>query len=167
MSLPLLVALFVAAVLLHNAEEAIWLPAWSKHAGRWHPGVGPVEFRFAAVLLSVLLIASAVAGIASGPRSAAAYLLFGYVFAMTANAVVPHAAVTLASRRYMPGTATGLALNLPLGCLVLRSALADGWVSLRAIAVVAPAVTVVLILAIPLLFSLGRLLFSRAPSKQA
>ena len=28
--------LFPAAITVHNLEEAIWLPAWSRTAGRWH-----------------------------------------------------------------------------------------------------------------------------------
>lgn len=28
--------LFPIVVTLHNAEEAIWFPDWTKRAGRWH-----------------------------------------------------------------------------------------------------------------------------------
>ena len=159
MTLPVLAALFIGGVLLHNAEEARWLPAWSGRAGRWHPKVGPREFRFAVTVLSAILVAVALAAASEGPGSAAAYLFFGYVFAMAANAVMPHLVGSLATRSYMPGTGTGLGLNLPVGAWLLQRGLAEGWVALGTLAWVAPAVALSLVAAIPLLFALGRRLF--------
>jgi len=156
MPISALAAIFVMAVLLHNAEEALWLPRWSANAGRWHSPVGAREFRFAVSALSVLLIAIAVAAMASGPRSVAAYLFFGYTFAMAANALIPHLAASLVLRKYMPGTATGLFLVLPLGCCLLYRAVRESWADPAALAWIAPAVSLGLVAAIPLLFSLGR-----------
>ena len=162
MTVSALVALFVLAVLLHNAEEALWLPRWSARAGRWYRPVGAAPFRFAAAALSALVIAVAVAGLVWGPHSLPAYLMFGLVFAMSANALFPHLAATLVMRRYMPGTATGVLLNLPLGCLLLQRAVAQDWVSPNTLAWSAPTVAVGLVLAIPVLFTLGRHLFPEA-----
>lgn len=53
MSMRGLVAVFVLAVLLHNVEEALWLPAWSSSAGRWHAPVSGPEFGFAVSVLSL------------------------------------------------------------------------------------------------------------------
>lgn len=159
-----LIVLFVAAVLLHNAEEATSLPQWSRHAGRWHPGVGDAEFRFAAVVLSGALVVSAILATHAGPGSRAAYVFFGYVFAMVVNAVVPHLAATIARRAYMPGTATGLLLNLPLGSALLYRGVSEGWVAIDRFAWVAPAVSLTLLASIPVLFAIGRRLFDSATS---
>lgn len=114
MTLSGLAVLFVMAVLAHNLEEAIWLPAWSQRHSRWHQAVSAGEFRFGVGLLSALLIGVAILAFATGPGSVAAYIFFGYVFAMAANAIVPHLLATLLLRTYMPGTATGVLFNLPL-----------------------------------------------------
>jgi hypothetical protein len=46
--------LFPLVITLHNAEEALWLPGWSKRAGRWRHPVAPGVFRFAVVILTLL-----------------------------------------------------------------------------------------------------------------
>jgi hypothetical protein len=45
---------------------------------------------------------------------------------MVANAFVPHLVATIAARRYAPGTATAVLLNLPLGSLLLYQSLKNG-----------------------------------------
>ncbi len=160
MTVGVLSTTFVLAVLLHNAEEAIFLPAWSQHAARWHRPVGRSEFRFAVTALSLLLVVVAAFAIHQGPNSLSAYLFFGYVFAMTANAIVPHLAATLALRRYMPGTASGLLLNLPIGIYLLHEAVVQRWVAPSSLLWVAPAVGIALAASIPLFLAVGRLLSS-------
>ncbi len=156
MTLTGLSVAFVAAVLLHNAEEALFLPAWSRHADRWYRPVGAWEFRFAAVVLSLVLIAIAWLAVALGPRSVGAYLFLGFVFAMAVNAIVPHLALTVVQRRYMPGTATGMLLNLPLGACVLREAVHQRWVAAGTLAWSAPVVAIALGSSLPLLLAAGR-----------
>ncbi|MFO1280873.1 MAG: HXXEE domain-containing protein [Burkholderiales bacterium] len=151
-----LFAPFVVGVLVHNAEEALWLPRWSTSAGRWHRGVGAAEFRFGAVVLSAALVVVALLAAHFGPRSIAATVFFGAVFAMVANALVPHLVVSLATRRYMPGTATGLLLNLPLGGLLLHRGVAEQWIDVATIVWAGPLVALGLVASIPLLFALGR-----------
>ncbi len=43
---------FVIAVAIHNLEEAMYLPAWSRPAGHWHAPVAETEFRFAVAVLT-------------------------------------------------------------------------------------------------------------------
>ena len=174
-----LVWFFVIGALVHNAEEALYLPAWSRRLAAEH-GCGlradekrrlpawsrrfgplrrpvpPAPFRFAVAVLSLLLVAAAAAATLQGPLSLGAYLFSGYVFAMVANVFVPHLAATIALRRYMPGTATALALDLPLGVLCLRRALSSGFVRPAAFVVAAAAATLVLAASIPALLALGR-----------
>ena len=121
MSLAVLAWLFSLGVVAHNIEEALYLPAWSTTAGRWYAPVGTREFAFAATVLSLVLVALAAAAISAGSQSIWAYLFTGYVFTMVANVFVPHALGTIALRRYIPGTATALLLNLPLvACFLSR-----------------------------------------------
>jgi len=124
--------LFPLVVSLHNAEEAIAFPGWSGGFGRrWHGSVTPGVFRFAAAVLSLLAIAVTWMSVISGRQTVWTYLAFGYIAAMLVNVLVPHVAATIALRRYVPGVATAVLLNLPVlteggirfwleGCGVLR-----------------------------------------------
>ncbi len=154
---------FCVAVTLHNLEEAIYLPAWSARAGRFHVAVGAEEFRFAVGLLTALAWIVAGAALWAGKDSVAAYLLCGYALAMVANVVVPHLAACVALRAYAPGTATALAFNLPAGALVMHVGLREGYIAFARFVWVGPAVALALAAAIPLLFALGRRL-ARKPS---
>lgn len=161
MSLSLLGWLFAGGVLLHNLEEALLLPAWSLHAGRWHRPVGPGKFRFAAAILTALVFAATWLASAGGPGSPGAYLLAGYALAMALNALFPHLAASLLLRCYAPGTATALLLNLPMGGWLVRRSLAEGCVQLRVFALTGPLTVLALLASIPLLFALGRLISRR------
>jgi hypothetical protein len=148
--------LFTVGVLAHNIEEALFLPRWSASAGRWHVPVGPTEFRFAVAVLSAALLAIVGAASVTGPGTLAAYLPSGYVLAMLVNVVVPHLITTIATGRYMPGTATAIVFNLPLGCLFLKRALAENFIELKVFAWAGPVIAFAIAASIPLLFALGR-----------
>lgn len=158
MRLQSLSALFVGAVLLHNLEEAIWLPGWSPSDGGWHQPVTPVVFGFSVAVLSLLLMLLAWRSWLSGPQSISTYLYAGYVFAMVANAAVPHLVGTIWSGSYMPGTATAVVLNAPLGGWLLVRLHASQQVSLRRMCWVGPLVAAGLLASIPFLFFIGGLL---------
>lgn len=156
MTLQALAWLFTAGVVLHNAEEALFLPAWSsRRRGRWRPSVERGAFRFAVVVLTLLLVAIAAAASVAGADSPWAYLLAGYVFAMVANVFVPHVLGSVLLRSYVPGTATALAFNLPLGLLFLQRALAEGFVRWETLVWVAPATALALAALVPLLLLAG------------
>jgi len=151
---------FTAAVLVHNAEEAAFLPRWSRSAARWYRPVSDSEFRFAVGVLSAFFLALTFAAtLAVAPCWLVKHLFAGYVVAMLANALVPHLAATVALRRYMPGTATAWLLVVPLGAVFLHSAVQQGQVELHVLAWVAPTVALVLLAAIPLLLLAGRRLW--------
>ena len=147
--------LATAGVLAHNLEEARRLPAWSRDAGWWYPPVGATEFRFAASVLSFALVAAAAFAHACGPRSLAIHGFAAYLAAMVLNAVT-HAVATVAGRRYMPGTATALLLNLPLGTTFVVRGLREGAVEPITLWYTGALVGAVLLVSIPLLFALGR-----------
>jgi hypothetical protein len=148
-------ALFVVGVLIHNIEELVWLPAWSQSAGQWHQAVATPIFAFAVTVLSVLLISLAFASSRCGPQSVPTYLFAGYVFAMIANALIAHLAASALTRSYVPGTATAVLLNVPIGSILLRRLLVAGDVSLQRMYWWAPLVAICLLVSIPVLFKVG------------
>jgi len=148
--------LFAGAITLHNLEEAIWLPAWSEKAGRWHHEVGAREFRFAVVVLTLLAYVFAWAAVAYGRESFGAYLLSGYALAMLLNVLFPHVAATIIMRRYAPGTLTALFFNLPVTLLLLRQGLQEGYIHLQRLVWAGPLVVAGIMVSIPVLFHLGR-----------
>lgn len=156
MSFSLLGWLFAFGVVIHNTEEALFLPAWSTRAGRWHVKVGAFPFRVAVVVLSTVVIVAAWLFSVSGAHSFGAYFLTGYALAMVLNVLFPHVAATVALQSYAPGTATALLFNLPLGgCLVYR-ALTEGYVEKVVFAVSGPATVAGIIASIPILFAAGK-----------
>jgi hypothetical protein len=156
MSIARLSALFVTVALLHNLEEVIWLPSWSSPVLPWYRPEPQAVFAFGAVILSLLLVGLAFAAQRKGPRTIAAYLFAGYVVAIVINAVLPHLALTLITRSYMPGTLTGMLLNLPIGTWLLRSMLRAGYVQPRTLAWSAPPIALTLVALIAVLFWVGR-----------
>lgn len=147
--------LATAGVLAHNVEEARGLPAWSRDAGWWYPPVGATEFRFAAGVLSLALVAAAASAHACGPRSLAMYGFAAYLAAMVLNAFT-HAVATGVGRRYMPGTLTALLLNLPLGTMFIVRGLREGAVEPATLGYACAIVVAVLLMSMPQLFALGR-----------
>jgi len=156
MSLTALGWLFTLGVLVHNAEEAWRFPAWSARAGRWQVPVAAPVFRFAALVLSGLFVAITLAASFSAAGGVAAYLMAGYALAMVLNVFLPHVLVTVVTRQYMPGTATALLLNLPLGSLYLRQAWSERRVEPHVFGWAGPLVVLAILAVMPLLFALGR-----------
>jgi hypothetical protein len=112
--------MFLLGFTLHNLEEAIWLPEWSKSSGRFHPKVEKNEFHFALIgctTLGYLLTFLALALGQSNPFIK--YLYLGFVMLMSLNSFFPHALATIILRKYAPGTLTGLILNLPIGLYII------------------------------------------------
>jgi len=150
--------LFPIVVTLHNAEEAIWLPGWSKRAGRWHAPVAPGVFRFAVAVLTVLAFVLTWLSATSGKQTVWTYLTFGYIVAMLANVIFPHVVASVALRSYMPGVATAVALNLPAFSLLVVLALREEYVSGWEATAYSVGVSSLLLMSIPALFKLGNIL---------
>jgi hypothetical protein len=75
-----------------------------------------------------------------------------------ANVLIPHVALSLAKRSYMPGVATAVTLNLPVLSLLVMMALKEGYVSGWKAAEYSVGVACLVLLSIPALFKLGRAL---------
>lgn len=161
MNFVLLSWLFALVITLHNVEEGWLLPPWSRSAGRWHQPIGAGEFRCAVGILTVLAYLVVYLATSSDKGSVGNYLLAGYALAMLLNVLFPHTLATIIMRRYAPGTATALLLNLPITVLLLFTAIRGSYIQLTPFLWVGPLVTGCLLGAIPLLFALGRWLFQR------
>ncbi len=152
----LLYFLFPVAITLHNLEEAIWMPAWSKTAGRWHRPVEKIPFRFAVLVLTLLAYLFAYLGLMGGKQSIGIYLLGGYAFLMLSNVFVPHLIAAIWLKKYVPGIVTGLALNLPVCSILLIFILAEGYVSPWPLLMTGALFIIGALLLIPLLFRAGK-----------
>ena len=86
---------------------------------------------------------------------------------MAANAFAPHLVASLALRRHVPGTATGLLLNLPVGAALIAAAAAEGRIAWPTFARVGSMAMVALLAAIRPLFSLGRAWAKRLSGRQS
>lgn len=155
MSFSLLGWLFALGVVIHNTEEALFLPAWSTRAGRRYVQVDAFPFRFAVVVLSAAVIVAAWLSSVSGAHSFGVYFLTGYALAMVLNVLFPHVAATVALRSYAPGTATAVFFNLPLGGYLIYRSLTDGYVEQTIFALAGPGIVIGIIVSIPILFVIG------------
>jgi len=155
MSYCFLACLFTCGVVIHNLEEAVWLPAWSARTGRGHKAVSAASFRFAVTILSLAVLVGTGLAVIGGKHSFGAYFLAGYALAMVFNVFVPHVIVSVALRTYAPGTATALLLNLPLGSWFIYQSLAGGYIKSSVYLISGPFTVLALGVSIPLLFYLG------------
>jgi hypothetical protein len=158
MSFQSLLWFFPIVVTLHNVEEAIWFPEWTRRVRRWPAPVAPGVFRFAVAVFTILAFAVTWLSARSGKQTVWTYLAFGYMVGVLANALIPHIALTLAMRRYMPGVATAVAVNLPVLSLLVVAAIREGYVSGSKAVAYSIGVSAVLLVSIPALFKLGRVL---------
>jgi len=158
MSFQSLQWLFPIAVTLHNGEEALWFPDWSRKAARWPAPVEPGVFGFAVVVFTLLAFVVTWLSVRSGKQTLWTYLYFGYMAAVLANAFIPHIAVSAGTRSYMPGLATATVVNVPVLSLLTWLAVNEGYVSGWKAAEYSACVGGIGLVSIPLLFKLGRVL---------
>ena len=148
--------IFPVVIALHNLEEALWLPAWANRTGFWRAPVSPRTFRFVVAVLTAIVSAITWLSARSGAQTFWTYLMFGCVIATLANAIFPHLALSIATRSYMPGTATAVALNLPVLSFLVAAALSERQVSGWKSVAYAAGVPVLLLVLLGVLFKPGR-----------
>jgi len=112
--------LFLLCFSLHNLEEALWLPAWSRHAERYHKAVGENEFRKAVMAVTAVGYLITFQYFIFQSNEFSKFVYFGFIFMMVVNVVFPHLAAIVVLKRYAPGTLTGLFLNAPVGVYLLN-----------------------------------------------
>jgi hypothetical protein len=147
--------LFPVAVTLHNLEEAVLLPQWSQNAGRWHPPVEKIPFRFAVLILTLFAYVFTYVGIRGGKQSIGVYLLSGYALVMGVNVFFPHLLAAIWLGQYVPGLATGLIFNLPVCSALLFFVLKNGYVSPWPLVITGVLFTVGILVLIRILFKIG------------
>ncbi|WP_094607103.1 hypothetical protein SPSIL_030210 [Sporomusa silvacetica DSM 10669] len=147
--------LFLLAFTLHNLEEGIWLPRWSKHAGKYYSPVSNREFHFALIVITSVGYFITFLFLLFGQTSEAfKYIFLGFVVMMSINSIFPHLLATIVLKRYAPGTLTGLLLNLPIGIAIFINSLETG-MQLHLIIISGVIITVLSIAALRPLFKLG------------
>jgi Protein of unknown function with HXXEE motif len=151
--------LFPIALTLHNLEEAVWLPAWSQHAGFWNLRVNASEFRIAVAVLTFLGFAAAYWAVRSGKQGLGSYVLSGFAFAMLLN-VIFHVAATIGLREYAPGVVTAVFINLPVMSYLLLRMFRERWVTWPKLLLALALVPVTIVFMAPGLFFLGRMVSS-------
>jgi hypothetical protein len=112
--------LFLLGFSLHNIEEALWLPQWSKHARKYHKEVSKNEFAFAVIIVtSIGYLLTFQYFVFSSSYLLSKYVYLGFILMMVANVIFPHLIATMVLKKYAPGTITGILLNAPIGIYIL------------------------------------------------
>lgn len=114
--------IFLLGFSLHNLEEALWLPQWSKFAEKYHHQVTENQFQFAVIVVTIfgyLVTFQYLVWKDFYPFSR--YIYLGFLFMMVGNVIFPHLLATIMLKRYAPGFLTGFLLNGPIGFYLLYS----------------------------------------------
>jgi len=119
--------IFLLGFTIHNLEESIWLPEWSKHAKKFHEPVERNQFIFAVIIVTIIGYLVTVAEIIDNtPGSVFSYIYLGFIGMMGLNTILPHLAATILLKKYAPGLITALLLNLPLSIIIIARYLTAG-----------------------------------------
>jgi hypothetical protein len=131
--------LVVAFASLHNAEEALTMPAYAPLVRERMAGVVPAEIpavtSHLAWFYGALIVASVVPALVvmiavSGPASRTKAWAVLFVQALfLVNVVVPHVPAALLLGGYVPGLLTAVLVELPFSIWFLRRSVRDGAVS--------------------------------------
>ena len=146
---------FPIAITLHNLEEAIWLPAWTKHAKQFHKPIEANVFYFAVIFVTILAYLSTFLAVAFPSSWLWKYIFHGFLGAMILNTIFPHLVSTIILRRYSPGLITGLFLLLPINSIILYQSVLLGHIKLTDIMISILIVSLALLSFLPLFFKIG------------
>ena len=147
--------LFLLAFTLHNIEEGIWLPEWSKYAGKYHPKVLKHEFHFALIVFTSFGYLLTFVNLLYGQSTVAiSYIYTGFLLMMCLNSIFPHLLATIVIKKYAPGTVTGLVLNLPIGAVIISRYVEYG-LMFHILILVTIVISILTIASLQLLFKLG------------
>jgi len=157
--------IFLLGFTLHNLEEAIWLPKWSKYANKYHEPVESDQFVFAVIIITIMgYILTALDLLIRDSGSFIHYIYLGFIGMMGLNSIFPHLAATIVLKKYAPGLVTALFLNLPFSLIIIIGHIQNGinvyyllmWIGL---------VSGLVLFSLRYLFRLGKLLID--PSEQS
>jgi hypothetical protein len=161
MSDPMITAvklLFLLGFTLHNLEESLWLPEWSKYAERFHKPVKRNPFIFAVIVITIFGYLITLADIlVDQPEGMVHYIYLGFIGMMGLNAIFPHLAATVMLKKYAPGLLTGLLLNLPISLIIITHSITQG-VNIFYLVIAVVLVAVATLQSLKHLFRIGEIL---------
>lgn len=147
--------LFLISFTLHNMEEGLWLPRWSKYAGKYHPRISNNEFHFALIVFTSFgYLLTFVSFMYGQSITTIEYIYTGFLLMMCLNSVFPHLLATIVLKKYAPGTMTGLLLNLPIGVVIIIKNVENG-ILFHKLIIVTIIILILTIASLQLLFKLG------------
>ncbi len=147
--------IFLLGFTIHNIEESVWLPEWSKHAKKFHQPVERNQFIFAVIVVTIIGYLVTVAEIIDNTNgSAFSYIYLGFIGMMGLNTIIPHLAATILLKKYAPGLITALLLNLPLSIIII-SRYIDAGINVYYLIIAILAFTVIILSLLKPLFKLG------------
>jgi len=151
--------LFLLGFSLHNIEEALWLPQWSRHARKHHKEVSKNEFTFAVIIVTAIgYLLTFQYFIFASSSALSKYIYLGFILMMVANVIFPHLIATLVLKKYAPGTITGILLNAPIGIYILFKGI-NGNNELVFVIIAGVILAIIFLLLIKQLFKAGKYLF--------
>lgn len=111
--------IFLLGFTLHNIEEAVWLPEWSRYAKKFHEPVERNQFVFAVIVITISgYLLTIIEILYNNPGSILSFAYLGFIGMMGLNAIFPHLIATFQLKRYAPGLITALLLNLPISIII-------------------------------------------------
>ncbi len=108
------------SVCIHNAEEAIRMPAFWQQL-HWNPPVSRRHLWLAMLALDLLAVLLTYFAVKHGRHSVTGHLYMGFVFVLLLN-VMWHVGVMIWYGTYATGVVTAVIFNLPLTVYLLRRA---------------------------------------------
>lgn len=147
--------IFLLGFTIHNIEESVWLPEWSKHAKKFHEPVERNQFIFAVIVVTIIgYLVTAAEIINNTPGSVFTYIYLGFIGMMGLNTILPHLVATILLKKYAPGLITALLLNLPLSIIIIVRYI-DAGINVYYLIAAIVAVTLIILSLLKPLFKLG------------
>ncbi|SNZ04256.1 Protein of unknown function with HXXEE motif-containing protein [Terribacillus aidingensis] len=154
------IGFFLIAFTLHNVEEALYLPAWSKES-KFQKTVEPDVFLFAVTIVTLTAYMTGILYLLWPASLWMQYLQTGLIGAILVNVIMPHAVATAVERKYSPGLVTGVLLLIPSGSLAIVHIFQSAELRILDIVIATVGAGILLIALILLLFALGERIFKK------
>lgn len=152
--------IFLLGFTLHNIEEAIWLPEWSKYAKKFHQPVERNQFVFAVIVISIIgYLLTIIEILDNNSGSIWSYVYLGFVGMMGLNAIMPHLVATILLKKYAPGLITAFLLNLPISIIIITRYVNAG-INVYFVILAIVIVSAVVLLSLKPLFKVGERLIN-------
>jgi len=157
--------IFLLGFTVHNLEEAIWLPKWSKYAKKFHEPVEANQFVFAVIIVTIMgYILTALDIMIGNFGSIVNYFYLGFVGMMGINSIFPHLLSTIVLKKYAPGLITALFLNLPFSLILIIEHIKNG-INVFCLVLAITLMSGLVLFSLKYLFIIGRLLIDSSDQR--